>query len=216
MRAGKRLLTRDDWTQAALEALAEGGVGAVAVDRLARRLGTTRGSFYWHFADRRALIEAALERWKEEETRRLIPPMRAIADPVERLRATFREAYEGEPQALDVALAAAAEDPLVTPVVAQVTRLRLEFLKEIFTDLGLEDAEAADRAWLAYGFYIGHHQLRRSTGGDVDAPERLDRIVALLTTRAPRHDSRRRSPRAPLPSAPARDDFRPRGRSKEP
>jgi AcrR family transcriptional regulator len=184
MRAGKRLLTRDDWTRAALEALAEGGLSGVAVDRLARRLGATRGSFYWHFSDRRALIEAALERWKEEETRQLIPPMRAISDPVERLRAVFREVYEGEPQAIDVALATTAEDSLVTPVVAQVTRMRLQFLKEIFTDLGLEEAEAADRAWLAYGFYIGHHQLRRSTGGDVDAPDQLDRIVGLLTTAA--------------------------------
>jgi AcrR family transcriptional regulator len=181
-RGGKRLLTPEDWTDAALEALADGGVGAVAVDRLARRLGATRGSFYWHFADRRALIEAALERWEHEATRQLIPPMRAIRDPVERLRVLFREVYETAPEDLDVALAAAAEDPLVTPVIARVTRLRLEFLKEIFTDLGLDEAEAADRAWLAYGFYVGHHQLRRSTGGDVDAPSRLDRVVALLTT----------------------------------
>ncbi len=183
-RAGKRLLSREDWTDAALGALAAGGVGAVSVDRLARGLGATRGSFYWHFADRRALIEAALERWEQEATRKLIPPLRAIGDPVERLRVLFAEVYETAPEALDVALAVAAEDPLVTPVIARVTRLRLAFLEEIFADLGLDDAEAADRAWLAYGFYVGHHQLRRSAGGDVDPPRRLDRVVALLTTPA--------------------------------
>ncbi len=111
----------------------------------------------------------------------------------------FAEVYETEPEALDVALAVAAEDPLVTPVIARVTRLRLAFLEEVFTDLGLDEEEAAARAWLAYGFYVGHHQLRRSTGGDVDAPERLDRVVALLTTPAPRSDG----PAAPAPG-PAR------------
>jgi len=181
-RGGKRLLTPQDWTDAALEALAYGGVGAVSVDRLARTLGATRGSFYWHFTDRSALVRAALERWEEEATRRLIPPLRAIDDPVKRLRVLFDSVYETAPEALDVALAVAAEDPLVTPVVARVTRLRLGFLREIFTDLGLEEDAAADRAWLAYGFYVGHHQLRRSTGGDVDAPSRLDHIVALLVS----------------------------------
>lgn len=115
-------------------------------------------------------------------------------DPVERLRILFVAVYETVPETMDVALAAAAEDPLVTPVVATVTRLRLEFLEELFSDLGLEDAEAADRAWLAYGFYVGHHQVRRSTGGDVAAPARLDRVVRLLTTpgipAAPRPEAR--------------------------
>ncbi|MFF5209113.1 TetR family transcriptional regulator [Streptosporangium sp. NPDC000396] len=45
-RNGEWLLTRDGWSRAALNAMAEGGIAAVAVDRLASRLGTTRGSFY--------------------------------------------------------------------------------------------------------------------------------------------------------------------------
>src|SRR3546814_3926398 len=50
-------LSADDWAQAALEQIAEQGVLAVAVEPLARRLGVTKGSFYWHFPSREALLE---------------------------------------------------------------------------------------------------------------------------------------------------------------
>ena len=48
----KKTLTAEDWARAALEAIAEDGVTAVAVEPLARSLGVTKGSFYWHFANR--------------------------------------------------------------------------------------------------------------------------------------------------------------------
>ena len=44
------------WVEAAFDALAEGGIEAVRIDPLAKQLGVTRGSFYWHFTDRAALF----------------------------------------------------------------------------------------------------------------------------------------------------------------
>ena len=55
-------LSRERWASEALKAMARGGVAAVAVEPLARALGVTKGSFYWHFKNRDALIAAALER----------------------------------------------------------------------------------------------------------------------------------------------------------
>ena len=55
-------LSAEDWAQAALDQIAEQGVASVAVEPLARRLGVTKGSFYWHFPSREALLVAALER----------------------------------------------------------------------------------------------------------------------------------------------------------
>jgi AcrR family transcriptional regulator len=180
-RAGKTLLTRQEWTRAALDALAEDGVAGVSVDRLARTLGITRGSFYWHFRDRRELIDAALEQWEREYTTELLPEADAVHDPVERLRLVFREVYERPVEQIENALASAADDPLVAPAVARVIRTRLDFLRRIFTDLGLADEEASDRAWLAYALYTGHHQLGRNPELSSDRPARLDRIVDLLT-----------------------------------
>src|SRR5689334_11922394 len=60
----KTSLTAEDWADAALDALATGGLEAVAVEALARRLKVTKGSFYWHFGNRDELIKAALEAWE--------------------------------------------------------------------------------------------------------------------------------------------------------
>src|SRR5580658_6647326 len=64
-------LTRADWAEAALATLVEGGAGAVAVEPVAARLGASKSSFYWLFDNRRALLEAALERWEQEQTERV-------------------------------------------------------------------------------------------------------------------------------------------------
>src|SRR5258708_478313 len=66
--SGQRRLTRDDWITAALRAIADGGLAAVGVEPLAARLGATKGSFYWHFENRDALLEAAIRRWEQETT----------------------------------------------------------------------------------------------------------------------------------------------------
>ena len=63
----KARLSAADWEQAALETLAENGLAAVAVESLARRLGVTKGSFYWHFPTREALIQATIERWEHDD-----------------------------------------------------------------------------------------------------------------------------------------------------
>ena len=65
-------LKRQDWVDAALEAIADGGLAAVAVVPLAERLGATKGSFYWHFPSREALIEAALAAWEQTTTSAVI------------------------------------------------------------------------------------------------------------------------------------------------
>jgi hypothetical protein len=90
--------------------------------------------------------------------------------------------YEPPVERIEIALASAADHPLVAPAVARVTRAPLDFLRRIFTDLGLADDEASDRAWLAYALYTGHHQLGRNAEIRADRPARLDRIVDLLTS----------------------------------
>ena len=65
-------LSADDWAREALDQIAEQGVASVAVEPLARRLGVTKGSFYWHFPSRDALLQAALERWERRALERFM------------------------------------------------------------------------------------------------------------------------------------------------
>src|ERR1700760_697069 len=83
-------LTTDDWAAAALDALLSEGPAGVAVQPLARRLGTTKGSFYWHFESRDELLRAALARWQDVATGDVIRRTEAASDdPREKARLLF-------------------------------------------------------------------------------------------------------------------------------
>lgn len=64
-------LTREDWIEAARKVLVVSGVDDVKVDRLAKKLKVTRGSFYWHFKDRKDLHDALLLGWVDQNRREL-------------------------------------------------------------------------------------------------------------------------------------------------
>jgi len=188
----RRRLTREDWAAAALAAIAEGGLSAVAVEPLAARLGTTKGSFYWHFANRDALLEAALSVWEATTTTEVLSRVEAQADPREQLRlliAVVTEMAERDPVGL--ALLPHGAHAIVGPALERVTRTRLENLVRIFTTLGFRPAMARQRATLAYSAYLGHAQLAHSTPGVLPAGKAarrayLDHAVETLTGRPER------------------------------
>ena len=154
-------LSRQDWIEAALQALADGGPPAVAVERIAARLGATKGSFYWHFKDREELITVALATWERNETDAVIGDMQQIADPAERLQTLLVAATElEEEEHPDVRLLPSASDPVVGEVVKRVQRKRLDFLSRAFRDAGFPPAESRLRARLAYSLYLGWFQQR--------------------------------------------------------
>ena len=83
---------KDEWLRGAIDLIAEEGVGGLKVEPLARRLGITKGSFYWHFDDRADLIAQALDLWLQLATLDVIERLRPIADPEAcLLRALFTE-----------------------------------------------------------------------------------------------------------------------------
>jgi AcrR family transcriptional regulator len=92
-RASERsLLGREQWLTAAVAALIRGGLDAVAVEPLATSLGVTKGSFYWHFENRDALIAALVEQWEAVGTEQVIAELDAIAPPNAFLP-SFRRAF---------------------------------------------------------------------------------------------------------------------------
>ncbi|MEU4762974.1 TetR/AcrR family transcriptional regulator [Actinosynnema sp. NPDC023794] len=156
--------TRDDWTRVALQALVEGGVAAVAVEPLAARMGATKGSAYWHFPNREALLKATLERWERAHTEAVIELVESVSEPLERLRLLFSTVLEDvEHSAVELAMLAAKDDPAVAPVLGRVTERRIGYMEELFVGLGFAADVARRRAVLAYSVYLGQAQLLSST-----------------------------------------------------
>ncbi|MEC9406425.1 MAG: TetR/AcrR family transcriptional regulator [Abyssibacter sp.] len=177
----KPTLSAEDWADAALEAMADGGLDSVAVEPLARKLGVTKGSFYWHFANRDSLVRAAVERWAQRETEQIIERARGVKQPRKRIQTVFKAANGSEREGhLYLALAAASRDPRVADFVHKVSQRRLEFLTECYEALGLIERDARKWATFAYSTFLGTLQLRRDNPSALPAGPFFNEYLRLL------------------------------------
>lgn len=182
-------LSREDWIRAALVAIAERGSAEVIVERLASRLGATKGSFYWHFRDRGELVTEALALWEREGTDDFIRAFAGVRDPVVRLRRLLTAAMDDEDNEhgpADSALLAAGADPVIKQVIDRVQAKRLGFLEDCFREIGFPPAESRHRARIAYSVYLGWYgQLPADRAASPSARERAayERIAVDLLTR---------------------------------
>ena len=181
----KRRLTAGDWARVALDAIGEQGLAGVAVEPLAARLGATKGSFYWHFASRDALVSAALALWDETHTEGIIAAVESQPDPAARLRALFVGVTRSPLAPIEVNLLGAADHPLVAPTMRRAVSRRIGYVTSLFAALGFAPDEAARRAALAYSAYLGHLQIvvrmrdvLPPSGPELDAY--LDTVLATL------------------------------------
>jgi AcrR family transcriptional regulator len=162
--AAKSSLSVEAWAEAALEALAAGGLDAVAVEPLARRLGVTKGSFYWHFPSREALLREALALWEKRETVDARAGVEELSDPYERIVRLFKQGNASyKAGRLYLALAAASDDPAVGEVVKRVSANRLDYLNQCYRALGLSETDARLWSTFAYATFIGNQQVHRDT-----------------------------------------------------
>ena len=172
----RNTLSTSDWERAALELISERGVQALAVEPLARRMGVTKGSFYWHFPGRESLLERALLRWEEHDERNLSKSLGEIDHPRDRLVSFFRRVgREKLTHEVYSELCAAAGHPQVEPVLERVAERRMEHLSAAFEELGMASEQARHQARLTYSVYLGFLQLQRQhqtpslSSGDFEA-----------------------------------------------
>ncbi|HEV2640096.1 MAG TPA: TetR/AcrR family transcriptional regulator [Actinocrinis sp.] len=167
----RKTLTRADWIGTALDAMARDGLRAVAVEPLAERLGATKGSFYWHFRDRNALIEAAAAEWERSDTDVPLAQLDAIADPQERYAATLRWLTGSERNTrIFLVVLWHADHPAIGPVVERILAKRMAFSQRMREDAGRGDEgrDHAEGQWAvvhAYSAWLGLQLLRRAAPG---------------------------------------------------
>ena len=186
--ASRQNLSAEHWAEAALDAMASGGLEAVAVEPLARRLGVTKGSFYWHFANRDALVHAALQLWEKRETEDAIVGVEEEPDPYERIVKLFKRGNSSHKAGrLYLALAASSDDPAVGQVVSRVSARRLAYLYKCYLGLGLTERDAKLWSTFAYATFIGNQQVHRDTPDEFPAgAEFREYFKLMLRTLIPR------------------------------
>lgn len=146
---------------AAFDALAAGGIDAVRVDPLAKQLGVTRGSFYWHFKDRAALHTAMLKDWRKRATYQLGSRIESrTSSPDERLKQTLALPRSG-PRARRAAAIEFAirlwslRDKEAAQAVKHIDRVRLDYYAKLYSEMGFSIEDARRRAFVFYAALMG-------------------------------------------------------------
>ena len=158
----RRHLTAHDWADAALDTIAGGGVEVVAIEPLARRLGVTKGSFYWHYPNREALVARALEIWERQETVDLIGRAEQQPHPRERLHTLFRTAANTDQRSERILLALSGSKSVTARACVQrVAEAWRSYIEACYRGLGQDPTAARNWATFAYSTYIGTVRMRR-------------------------------------------------------
>ena len=174
---------RSSWIEEGLRALGVGGPDAVRVETLAAALGVTKGGFYWHFEDRRALLDELLDAWERTMIDEAIERVeRGGGDAREKLRRLFSLAASSELRGfLRVDLAVrdwARRDRGVARRLRRVDDRRMKYMRPLFAALGAEEDEVEVRCYIVLSVFIGNHFIAADHGG-----RSRDEVVALAMRR---------------------------------
>lgn len=146
-------LSADDWISQGIKALTKSGFTALKADPLAKAIGVSRGSFYWHFADLGAFHAAVLKRWREIAAEEIIAGVEADSD--EPLRTLLRRTFGAR---LDLERSVrnwAAFDPAAQAAVRTIDRRRLDYIEALLARRGLSADTAQARAQILYWTFLG-------------------------------------------------------------
>lgn len=151
---------RSSWVEEGLRALGRGGPAAVRIEPLAKTLGMTKGSFYWHFEDRRALLEELLDTWERKMIDEVVKRIEHEGgDARARLRQLFSLASSSETRSLmrtELAIRDwARHDEGVAARLRRVDNRRMDYMRLLFADFCPDEDDVEARCMLALSLFIG-------------------------------------------------------------
>jgi AcrR family transcriptional regulator len=162
----KKSLTAVDCQEAALNVIAHQGVSAVAVEPLAKQLGVTKGSFYWHFSNRMDLVKQALQRWRVNDNLLIEKNILPIKNPKKRLLAWFRLSAEPiQSHLIYSTLLADRSHAMISKILKEITLERLAHLQKSYREMGYDNVGAKSQSLLAYSVYVGFLHMAKTLYG---------------------------------------------------
>jgi AcrR family transcriptional regulator len=171
-------LGRQDWLTIGIQTLVEKGIEAVRVDPLAKLLNVTRGSFYWHFKNRDDLLDAILHEWEARNTKSIIEQIEGLDSvPSAKLLSLLEIAAEDDNLLEKAVRVWSVNDVKAAAAIARIDRQRLDYLQNLFLQLGFSAIDSKVRAQIAYSVRLSWFVMASSSY----ASERLTEIRLVHT-----------------------------------
>jgi AcrR family transcriptional regulator len=171
-------LGRQDWLTIAIQTLIDKGIEAVKIDPLAKLLNVTRGSFYWHFKNRDDLLAEILHEWEARNTKSVIAQIEELnSSPSSKLLSLFEIAAQDDNRLEKAVRIWSVNDDRAAAAINQIDQQRLDYLQNLFLQLGFSEIDAKVRAQIVYSVRLGWFVMASSS----QSTERLTEIRLVHT-----------------------------------
>jgi AcrR family transcriptional regulator len=151
-------LSAKDWLDQGLRTLAKSGFTALKAEPLAKAMGVSRGSFYWHFADIGVYHAAILKHWREVAAEQVIADLEAVSKDRDALPLLLRRAFSSTPALENAVRTWATVDSAARAAVQAIDQRRLGYIETLLRQAGLSTAVARARAQILYWAFLGFAQ----------------------------------------------------------
>jgi AcrR family transcriptional regulator len=148
-------LSAEDWLDLGLKTLAKSGFTALKAEPLAKAMGVSRGSFYWHFKDIGAYHAAILQHWREVAAEQIIADLEASSKHDNPLLALLRRTFSSKLALENAVRSWATLDPMARAAVQATDRRRLSYVETLFERSGVSPGVARSRAQIFYWAFLG-------------------------------------------------------------
>jgi AcrR family transcriptional regulator len=174
-------LTKRDWLAHSLKELAQNGHEQLTANKLASKLGVSRGSFYWHFKDVLEFEASLMEHWAETLTDGVIKDLEPLASPILRLSTLMKRSMDGNMKLERAVRSWAVSDKFVAEAVKSIDARRVEYIEDLLQAMNVASGDIRPRAQVLYWASVGRVMMPEE---DIDklSSAQLDRLAELLTS----------------------------------
>jgi AcrR family transcriptional regulator len=148
-------LSASDWLNQGLKTLAEEGFTALKAVPLAKAMGVSRGSFYWHFADIEAFHAELLKLWRDIATERIIADVDAASEKDNALELLLRRVFARQAVLENAVRRWALVDQVPRAAVQAIDKRRVNYVEGLLRASGIAPDDARIRAQILYWTYLG-------------------------------------------------------------
>ena len=148
-------LSAQDWLHQGLKVLAKSGFTALKAEPLAKAMGVSRGSFYWHFADIGVFHAAILKHWRDVAAEQVIANLEMVSKDRDALALLLRQAFSSTPALENAVRTWATVDPAARAAVQAIDQRRLGYIETLLRQSGLSADLARARAQILYWTFLG-------------------------------------------------------------
>jgi AcrR family transcriptional regulator len=148
-------LSAEDWLHQGLRTLAKSGFTALKAEPLAKAMGVSRGSFYWHFADIGVYHAAILKHWRDVAAEQVIANLEMVPKDRDALALLLHRAFSSTPALENAVRTWATVDPAARAAVQAIDQRRLGYIETLLRQSRLSADVARARAQILYWTFLG-------------------------------------------------------------